>query len=67
MFTVNEIESRIRGTYNYLQAKRMDLAEKVLLNQSTEYTENLVKENETLLEYWKAELIKAKAWQFTTA
>jgi hypothetical protein len=67
MFTVEEIESRIRLAENNGRRYGLLIAEEIALGKDPTYWSNLADESERLIAFWKVELSKAQAWQFATA
>jgi hypothetical protein len=67
MFTIDEIESRIRQTETSLHQYRLLLAEDIALGKDPAYWTHRADECERLVAYWQAELVKAQAWQIVTA
>jgi hypothetical protein len=67
MFTVEEIESRIRQAEISVRRYRLLIAEDIALGKDPTYWSNRADESERLIAFWNVELSKAQAWQFATA
>jgi len=67
MFTVEEIESRIRQAEISVRRYRLLIAEEIALGKDPTYWSNLADESERLIAFWNVELSKAQVRQFATA